>query len=116
VIRQPLLMETLITRRMTRQGKIYMFRRPAGAPPNEDLDRWVHKATQTFDFTPLFNGDQQQARWVAQDFLKHMREEANRDGKDWVEVRARLRKQSPYLRRGLQTFFVYYDGKLRSGG
>lgn len=113
--RQPLLLETLITRRMTRQGNIYMFRRPAGPPPNETLDRWIHKATQTFDFTPVFNGDQQQARWVAQDFLKHLEQEAKRDGMDWSAVRTRLRQTSPYLRRGLQTFFVYYDGKVRSG-
>lgn len=108
-------MESLITRRMTRQGNIYMFRRPTGAPPNETMDRWLHKATQTFDFTPLFNGDQQQARWVAQDFLKHLKTEAADDGMDWEEVRSRLRQASPYLRRGLMTFFVYYDGRVRSG-
>jgi hypothetical protein len=108
-------MEALIRRRMTRQGEIYMFRRPTGPPPNETTDRWIHKATQLFDFTPLFNGDQQQARWVAQDYLKHLKTEANRDGTDWDTVRDRLRQASPYLRRSLQTFFVYYDGKLRSG-
>lgn len=108
-------METLITRRMTRQGPIYMFRRPAGPPPNEDVDRWIHKATQSFDFTPLFNGDQQQARWVAQGFLKHLQMEARRDHMDWDEVRARLRQSAPFLRRGFQTFFVYYDSKLKSG-
>lgn len=115
MIRQALLCESLIARRMTRQGTIYMFRRPTGPPPNEKLDRWIHKATQIFDFTPLFNGDQQQARWIAQDFLQHMRQEAKRDRMDWSEVRERLRQSSPYLRRGLNTFFAFYDGKIRSG-
>jgi hypothetical protein len=101
---------------MTRQGNIYMFRRPAGPPPDEEIDRWLHKATQVFDFTPLFNGDQQQARWVAQDYLRHLQQEAKRDGMDWGDVRARLRQASPYLRRSLVTFFTYYDGRIRSGG
>ena len=108
-------MESLITRRMTRQGPIYMFRRPTGPPPNDAVDRWVHKAAQSFDFTPVFNGDQQQARWVAQDYIKHLQSEARRDGMDWGVVRARLRESAPYLRRGLHTFFVHYDGKLKSG-
>jgi hypothetical protein len=100
---------------MTRQGPIYMYRRPSGPPPNDEVDRWVHKATQTFDFTPLFNGDMQQARWVAQDFLKHLQQEARREGVDWSVAKARLRQASPYLRRGLMTFFAYYDGRLKSG-
>lgn len=108
-------METLVRRRMTRQGNIYVYRRPTGPPPNETMDRWIHKASQVFDFTPVFNGDQQQARWVAQDYLNHMQTEAKRDGMDWNAVRARLRQSSPFLRRGLQTFFAYYDGKIRSG-
>ena len=111
--RRPLLLETMVSRRMTRQGEIYTYRRPAGPPPNEAVDRWLHKTAQVFDFTPLFNGDQQQARWVAQDYIKHLRDQANRDGMDWDEVKERLRQAGPHVRRALNTFFVYYDSQVK---
>lgn len=114
--RQPLLVEQLIKRRMTRQGNIYMFRRSPGLPATQDkhLDEWIHKATQSFDFTPLVLGDQQHARLLAQDYFKHLQTEAQHDRKDWVEIRSRLKQISPFLRRALQTFFVYYDSQVRS--
>lgn len=116
MIRRPLLVEQLIKRRMTRQGNIYMFRRSAGLPATEDkhLDEWIHKATQSFDFTPLVLGDQQHARWVAQDYLKHLKTEANRDGMDWKELAGRLKKISPFVRRAFQVFWTYHDAQVRS--
>lgn len=116
LVRTTLLNENLISRRMTRQGDVYAFRKPAGPPPNEELDRWLHRVVQVYDFTPLFNGDQQQARYVAQGFLKHLKDAAKREGRDWKAVVNRLRRVSPFMRRSLYAFFAYYDGLLRSGG
>jgi len=111
-----LLVETLITRRMTRQGQIYMFRKPQGPPVTDDrhLDQWLHKATQSFDFSPIFSGDQQQARIVAQDYLQHLKKEASRERLEWGPLARRLKQVSPHLRRGFSTFFAFYDGSLRS--
>lgn len=116
MIRARLLSENLIARRMTRQGEIFMYRRPQGPPSgsNEAVDRWLHQVTQSFDFSPLFNGDQQQARGVAQRYLEHLKQEARRDRMKWPEIAARLKQISPHLRRGFQTFFAFYDAALRS--
>lgn len=117
MIREPLLLETLVSRRMTRQGEIFMWRRPQGPPPGDDqIDRWLHQATQSFDFAPLFNGDQQQARIVAQRYIEHLKKTASQDGIDWRSVKERLKQVSPHLRRGLRTFFAFYDAAIRAHG
>jgi len=99
---------------MTRQGPIYMYKRTAGPPPNDDLDRWIHKATQAFDLTPVMSGDQQQARWVAQDYFNYLKTQARRDGMDWKTIVARLKQVAPFLRRSLASFFTYYDAQARN--
>jgi hypothetical protein len=116
MIRQSLLVETLIQRRTTRKGQIYLYRRPTGPPTLHDdaLDRWLHKATQVFDFTPLVNGDQIQAREVAMGYIRHLKQEASSDGLAWKDVSARLRQINPHLRRGFQTFAAYFDAQTRT--
>jgi len=81
---------------------------------DNSLDKWIHGATQTFDFTPLFNGDQIQAREVAEGYLKHLKKEASHSEMDWEVVSKRLKESSPHLRRGLMTFFAYYDGRVKT--
>lgn len=116
MIRQRLLVETLISRTITRRGPVFMYRRPQGPPVTSDetLDRWLHKTTQTFDFAPLFNGDQHQARIVAERYLEHLKKEARREGMDWSALAARLNQVSPFLRRGFQTFFSFFDSATRT--
>lgn len=114
--RTPLLLETLTSRRTTRAGPLYLFRRPAGPPATNDvyLDQWLHKIGQTFDFTPLLNGDQLQARDVALGYLKHLKTEAKREGMDWAPLAARLKQISPHIRRGLMSFHSYFDANLKT--
>jgi hypothetical protein len=115
--RQQLLVETLVKRQMTRQGEIYMFRKPMGPPPGDlKIDKFLHRIAQLFDFGPLFNGDQQQARQVARDYIGHLKKHAAREKIPWGKVSGRLRRSSPHLRNGLLTFFVYYDARIKSLG
>jgi len=118
MIRQTLLVETLVTRTITRRGPVFMYRRPQGPPVTSDdsIDRWLHKTTQAFDFSPMFNGDQYQSRIVAERYLAHLKKESAREGMDWGEVASRLKQISPHLRRGFQTFFSFFDASVRTSG
>jgi len=117
MIRQTLLAENLISRQLTRVGPVFMFRKPQGPPVADDasVDRWLHKTTQAFDFSPLFMGDQFQARVVAQRYTEHLKKQARRDDLEWSSVSKRLKEISPHLLRGFRTFFAYYDGAVRTG-
>jgi hypothetical protein len=116
--RTPLLIETLVTKQITRPGPIYMYRRPMGPRPptlkGEKLNRFLHKVGQHFDFAPLMNGDQQQARQIAGDYYKHVLASARQEGISEEEIKRRLKDISPHLRRGLMTFFTYFDAKLKT--
>jgi len=114
--RTPLLLETLTTRQTTRSGPVYLFRRPAGPPVTNDvyIDRWLHETGQKFDFTPLFNGDQMQARTVAQGYIKHLKDQAKKDGMDWDVISRRLKEISPHILRSLRTFHSYFDARLKT--
>ena len=103
---------------MTRQGQIYLYRRPSGpaVPADEKIDRWLHQTTQGFDFTPLFNGDQLQARELADHYIRYLKQEARRAKIEWPEVQKRLQQVNPHLRRGFQTFASYFDARVKTGG
>lgn len=114
--RTPLLLETLVTRRITRPGPIYLYRRPAGPrpPKKESINRFLHRAAQHFDFGPIMTGDQQQARQVAGDYYQHLKQAAKESGISEKEIKDRLKEISPHLRRSLNTFFTYLDAKIKT--
>ena len=115
--RKPLLLETLVTKKITRTGDTYLYRRPTGPRPasREQINRVLHKANQHFDFGPLMTGDQQQARQVALDYFRYLKGEAKTQGVSDAELIDRLKQTSPHLRRSLLTFFTYLDAKVKTG-
>lgn len=115
--RSPLLLEALIKKTMTRQGPIYSFRKPAGPPAHDDIRtiKFIWDATQRFDLTPIIQGDQQQARWAAQDYIEHLKRRARAEGIPFEKVRERIKRIGPHMRRSLATFYTYLDGRARTG-
>jgi len=114
--RQTLLLETLLKRQITRPGPVYLYRKPQGPPlaSKEKLDRTLWAITQGFDFGPLMTGDQQQARQVAQEYLSYLRKRAAQHKVPYSELRRRLKEISPHMRRGLMTFYTYFDAKVKT--
>jgi hypothetical protein len=60
-------------------------------------------------------GDQQQARQVAEDYFAHLKKSADQQRIPFEDLKKRLKEISPHLKRGLLTFFTYFDGKLKAG-
>ena len=116
IVRRPLLIETLVSRQITRPGPVYMYRKPGGPPQPTDkkLDRTLWNITQSFDFSPLMNGDQQQARQVAQDFLSFLKKRSSQDGLEYRGIVDRLKKISPHIRRSMLTFHSYLDAQIKT--
>ena len=116
--RSPLLVETLVSKQITRPGPIYLYRRPTGPKATtigmEKLNRFLHRAAQHFDLGPVLNGDQQQARQVATDYYNHIMREAKQAKIPEEEIKKRLKDISPHLKRSLMTFFTYFDAKLKT--
>lgn len=113
--RRPLL-ETLVTKQITRTGGVYLFRPTVGPPAvsNQKIDRFLHDANQRFDLGPILKGDQQQSRQIALDYLRFIKSEANRLKIPKKETMARLRNSLPHIRRSLLTFFTYLDAQVKT--
>jgi len=108
------LLEALIRRRATRQGFVFSRRETAEPPKPESplVDELIHTVSQHFDFSPLFSGDQVQARQLATAFLEHMKLVAREINVPWDEVQARLSVMDPYWRKT----FTLFQRTLRAGG
>lgn len=114
--RRQLLVEFVTKRQMTRQGPIYNYKKPVGPPTGDArIIKFIWDATQTFDLTPIMQGDQQQSRWAAQDYVKHLKKAAAKAGIPFQQVLKRLKTMGPHMRRGLLSFHTYLDARARSG-
>lgn len=114
--RSELLIESLMQRQMTRQGPIYLYKKPVGPPATSDekLSKFLWDTAQRFDLSPIIHGDQQQARWVAQDFVAFLKKRAAQERIPFEEVRKRMKTIGPHMRRSVATFYTYLDAKVRS--
>lgn len=112
--RSPLLHEALVKKVKTRQGWVYNLRSPKGPPPAEDprVTELLYTAAQHFDFSPLFAGDQEQARQVSRDFLAHVRGLAADAGIE-NEVAERLKVLLPFLRQSFLVFRQMLEAGIR---
>lgn len=114
--RRALLVETLVRRQITRTGQTYLYRKPTGPrPTSEEMNRFLHKAAQEFDFGPLMTGDQQQARQLATDYFEFLKKSAKNAGIAEDDLVARLKQISPHLQAGFRTFYTYLDAKVKTG-
>lgn len=113
--RQPLL-ETLVTKQITRTGGVYLFRPTVGPPAvsSQKIDRFLHDVNQRFDLGPILKGDQQQSRQLAFDYMRFVKSEAERLKVPKEETMKRLRNSLPHIKRSLLTFFTYLDALVKT--
>ncbi len=114
--REPLLIETLLQRRISRSGNVYSFRPTVGPPAvsSQKIDKFLHSANQRFDISPILKGDQQQAKQVALDYLTFIKHEAADAGLQEEEVMKRLQGSMSHLKRSLLTFYSYLDARVKA--
>lgn len=100
--------EVLTRQQKTRTGLVFKRREAAGPPPSENrlLDEMLHMAAQHFDFSPLFSGDQNQARQAAQLFRQHISVIAQEVGVSEEEVKERLNTLLPFWRTAFRRFLA----------
>lgn len=115
--REPLLIETLLSRRISRSGDVYSFRPTVGPPAvgNQKIDKFLHRANQRFDISPVLKGDQQQAKQTALDYFKFIKNEADKAKLPEKEVMGRLKGSMPHLKRSMLTFYSYLDARVKAG-
>ena len=113
--REPLLIETLLQRRISRSGNVYSFRPTVGPPAvgGQKIDKFLHDANQRFDISPILKGDQQQAKQVALDYFSFIKREAASAGLKEDEVMKRLQGSMSHLKRSLLTFYSYLDARVK---
>lgn len=106
--------EVLVRQQKTRQGLVFKRREAAGPPPsgNPLLDELLHTAAQHFDFSPVFSGDQNQARQAAQLFKQHVLLIAREVGVSEQEVNERLDTLLPFWRTALRRFLTTVRAEL----
>ena len=114
--RQPLLIETLLKRRISRAGGVYSYRPSVGPPAVSDqrIDKFLHAANQQYDMGPILKGDLQQAKQIALDYLNYIKEQSSKAKLPEDEVLSRLKESMPHIRRSLLTFYTYLDAKVKS--
>ena len=114
--RQPLLIETLLSRRISRAGSVFAYRPTVGPPAVHDqkIDKFLHYANQQYDMGPILKGDQQQARTIALDYLNYIKQQAKKANLPEDAVMRRLKESMPHIKRSLLTFYTYLDAKVKT--